>query len=110
YANAYVYVYEYVYGLTSDSCVHLGSSVVSCPPVTGDLPAALRRPPDTLAPVPERFPAAALAYDLLERDLLPRTAGGDAYLIVGIVGPNKPGECALFKRGGGGALLPSGLP
>jgi hypothetical protein len=75
--------------------------------VTGDLPAALRRTRDTLAPVRERFPAAALAYDLLERDLLPRTAGGDAYLIVGIVGPNNSGKSALFNALVGRPLSPS---
>src|SRR5215475_5249492 len=75
-------------------------------PVTADLSAALRRTRDTLAPVRERFPAAALAFDLLERDLLPRSAGGDAYLIVGIVGPNNAGKSALFNALVGRSLSP----
>jgi hypothetical protein len=75
--------------------------------VTADLPAALRRTRDALARVRERFPSAALAYDLLERDLLPRSAGGDAYLIVGIVGPNNAGKSALFNSLVGRKLSPS---
>ena len=75
--------------------------------VTGDFSAALRRTRDALLPVRERFAAAAAAYDLLERDLLPRTAGGDAYLIVGIVGPNNAGKSALFNALVGRALSPS---
>ena len=75
--------------------------------MTADLPAALRRTRDALARVRERFPAAALAHDLLERDLLPRSAGGDAYLIVGIVGPNNAGKSALFNSLVGRTLSPS---
>jgi hypothetical protein len=75
--------------------------------VTGDLSAALRRTRDILLPIRERFPATAMAFDLLERDLLPRTAGGDAYLIVGIVGPNNSGKSALFNALVGRPLSPS---
>ena len=84
-------------------CVHLWFS----PPVTGELPAALRRTRDALLAVRERCPAAALALDLLERDLLPRTAGGDAYLVAGIVGPNNAGKSALFNALVGRPLSPS---
>jgi hypothetical protein len=74
---------------------------------SGDLSAALRRTRDTLVPVRERFPTAALALDLLERDLLPRSAGGDAYLVAGIVGPNNAGKSALFNALVGRTLSPS---
>lgn len=37
------------------------------------------------------------ALDRLERDLLPRTAGGHSHLVVGIVGPNNSGKSALFN-------------
>lgn len=37
------------------------------------------------------------ARDRLERDLLPRTAGDQAYLVAGIVGPNNAGKSALFN-------------
>ena len=33
----------------------------------------------------------------LERDLLPRTAGGHEHLVVGIVGPNNAGKSSLFN-------------
>lgn len=75
--------------------------------MTAPLSAALRRTRDALAPVRERVPAAALAFDLLDRDLLPRTAGGDAYLIAGIVGPNNAGKSALFNALVGRPLSPS---
>jgi hypothetical protein len=75
--------------------------------VTADLSATLRRTRDALAPVRARFPAAAQALDVLERDLLPRTAGGDTYLIVGIVGPNNAGKSALFNSLVGRQISPS---
>jgi len=75
--------------------------------MTGDRSAALRRTRDALVPIRARFPAAALAVDLLERDLLPRSAGGDAYLVAGIVGPNNSGKSALFNALVGRALSPS---
>jgi 50S ribosome-binding GTPase len=75
--------------------------------VTDDLSATLRRTRDALEPVRARFPAAAQAFDVLERDLLPRTAGGDAYLIVGIVGPNNAGKSALFNSLAGRQISPS---
>jgi 50S ribosome-binding GTPase len=74
---------------------------------TGDLPAALRRVRDALTPARQRLPAAAAALDLLERDLLPRSAGADAYLVVGIVGPNNSGKSALFNALVGRTLSPS---
>jgi len=72
-----------------------------------DLSAALRRTRDALIPVRDRVPDAALALDLLERDLLPRTAGGDAYLVAGIVGPNNAGKSALFNALVGRPISPS---
>ncbi|MBX3028282.1 50S ribosome-binding GTPase [bacterium] len=72
-----------------------------------DRSATLRRARDLLAPRRERLPAAARAVDLLERDLLPRSAGGDAYLVVGIVGPNNAGKSALFNALVGRSLSPS---
>ncbi len=38
----------------------------------------------------------------LERDLLPRTAGGHQHLVVGIVGPNNAGKSSLFNALVGG--------
>jgi len=75
--------------------------------VSGDLSAALRRAREALAPARERTPAADRALDLLERDLLPRSAGGDAYLVAGIVGPNNAGKSALFNALVGRTLSPS---
>ncbi len=67
----------------------------------------LRRAREALAPVGERLPEAAAALDLLERDLLPRSAGGDVYLVAGIVGPNNAGKSALFNALVGRPLSPS---
>lgn len=67
----------------------------------------LRRAREALLPVGERLPEAAAAVDLLERDLLPRSAGGDAYLVAGIVGPNNAGKSALFNALIGRTLSPS---
>lgn len=72
-----------------------------------DRSATLRRVRDLLRPLRERLPAAAQALDVLERDLLPRSAGGDAYLVVGIVGPNNAGKSALFNALAGRVLSPS---
>ncbi|MEM8713109.1 MAG: hypothetical protein AAGG01_19345, partial [Planctomycetota bacterium] len=49
--------------------------------------------------------------DLLERDLLPRTAGGHDHLVAGIVGPNNAGKSALFNAlvAGQGAGAPPTL-
>lgn len=69
--------------------------------------AALRSLHDALAGLPTRIPAAARALDLLQRDLLPRTAGGDTYLVTGIVGPNNAGKSALFNGLVGRHLSPS---
>lgn len=43
----------------------------------------------------------------LTRDLLPRTAGGQGHLVVGIVGPNNAGKSALFNSLTGRLLSPS---
>ena len=72
-----------------------------------DLSNALRRTREVLSAARERLPDAALVLDLLERDLLPRTAGGDVYLVAGIVGPNNSGKSALFNALVGRALSPS---
>jgi hypothetical protein len=50
---------------------------------------------------------ATHARDLLQRDLLPRTAGEDPYLVVGIVGPSNAGKSALFNYLSGDTLSPS---
>ena len=55
----------------------------------------------------ERLEAARRALDLLDRDLLPRSAGGDTYLVCGIVGPNNAGKSALFNSLLGRDLSPS---
>ncbi len=52
-------------------------------------------------------PAAERALDRLKRDLLPRTAGGDQSLVVGIVGPNNAGKSALFNALTGADNSPS---
>jgi len=67
----------------------------------------LRELHGVLAPLRGRHPAAGRALDLLERDLLPRSAGGDASLVVGIVGPNNAGKSALFNALTGRRLSPS---
>ena len=77
------------------------------PASSTDRAALLRRVRDALAPVAERVPAAAAGIDLLDRDLLPRSAGGDAYLVAGIVGPNNAGKSALFNALVGRLLSPS---
>ncbi len=46
----------------------------------------------------------ASALDRLDRDLLPRTAGGHEHLVAGIVGPNNAGKSALFNSLVAGAL------
>ncbi len=74
---------------------------------TGRLAAVLRRVRAQLEPLRGRGDAVAAALDLLERDLLPRSAGGDAYLVAGIVGPNNAGKSALFNALVGRPLSPS---
>ncbi|MDX2168532.1 MAG: GTPase, partial [Deltaproteobacteria bacterium] len=74
---------------------------------TSDRTALLRQVRQALAPVAGRVPAAAAGIDLLDRDLLPRSAGGDAYLVAGIVGPNNAGKSALFNALVGRLLSPS---
>ncbi len=72
-----------------------------------DLAARLRAVRQTVAALVERSPAAARAADRLDRDLLPRTAGGADCLVVGIVGPNNAGKSALFNGLVGRTLSPS---
>jgi 50S ribosome-binding GTPase len=67
----------------------------------------LRTMHSLLGSLRERHAAAARAVDLLERDLLPRSAGGEASLVVGIVGPNNAGKSALFNALVGRPLSPS---
>ncbi len=55
----------------------------------------------------DRCEPAKAALDLLERDLLPRSAGGDTYLVAGIVGPNNAGKSALFNALVGRDFSPS---
>jgi 50S ribosome-binding GTPase len=77
------------------------------------LPGRLRELRRTLEPwvLPkERGAAAQLArvvVERLDRDLLPRTAGGTAHLVVGIVGPNNAGKSALFNALAGETISPS---
>jgi len=75
--------------------------------VTAGLSELLRRGRELLAPLRAREGAAARALDRLERDLLPRAAGGTPYLVVGIVGPNNAGKSALFNALVGERLSPS---
>ena len=81
-----------------------------------DLPDRLRTLRDLLGRVAADGGAAAglevsrraeEAAERLDRDLLPRTAGGHTHLVVGIVGPNNAGKSALFNALVGAALSPS---
>jgi len=75
--------------------------------VSRDPSATFREIQSTLEPLRLRSDAARAALDLLERDLLPRSAGADTYLVVGIVGPNNAGKSALFNSLVGRDLSPS---
>ncbi len=75
--------------------------------MTTDFPSTFREVRAALEPLRDRDDDAAAALDLLERDLLPRSAGGDTYLVVGIVGPNNAGKSALFNALVGRDLSPS---
>ena len=77
--------------------------------MTTDLSERLRTLSAELADLTEggEWPALERARDRLARDLLPRTAGGDASVVVGIVGPNNAGKSALFNALAGGAHSPS---
>ena len=79
----------------------------TAPPAPTGLGAKLQRARDLLQPLGERNAAARRALDLLERDLLPRSAGGDTYLVCGIVGPNNAGKSALFNALVGRDISPS---
>jgi len=71
------------------------------------LAASLARARQLLGPIESRLASARRALDQLERDLLPRNAGGDVYLVAGIVGPNNAGKSALFNALVGRDLSPS---
>jgi hypothetical protein len=67
-------------------------------------PAELRTLRERLAELAESIPVQraageglARALDRLDRDLLPRTAGGHEHLVAGVVGPNNAGKSALFN-------------
>lgn len=75
-----------------------------------DYSARLRRVAAQLAELSDlssQIPAVERARDRLQRDLLPRTAGGDQSVVVGIVGPNNAGKSALFNALTGGEHSPS---
>jgi hypothetical protein len=76
-------------------------------PLDPGLPEKLRRLCDLVRPIRARLRSAEDVADLLERDLLPRTAGGDVCLVCGIVGPNNAGKSALFNAMLGRELSPS---
>jgi len=59
------------------------------------------------AQLADRIDTAGHAVELLERDLLPRSAAGAPYLVCGIVGPNNAGKSALFNALVGRDLSPS---
>ena len=83
--------------------------------MNSNLPSTYRALSETLAALahegagltPGIRAAAAAARERLERDLLPRTAGGNDYLVVGIVGPNGAGKSLLFNSLVGRKLSPS---
>jgi len=80
---------------------------MSTAPEAAGLAAKLARARDLLQPLAERVEPARRALDLLERDLLPRSAGGDSVLVCGIVGPNNAGKSALFNALVGRDVSPS---
>ena len=75
--------------------------------MTTELSSTFREIRDALEPLRDRSESARGALDLLERDLLPRSAGGDNYAVVGIVGPNNAGKSALFNSLVGRDFSPS---
>ncbi len=88
-------------------CGENAATPVCCSVVTTDYSSTFREVLAALEPLRDRNQDAAAALDLLERDLLPRSAGGDTYLVVGIVGPNNAGKSALFNALTGRNLSPS---
>ena len=75
--------------------------------MTTELSSTFREIRDALEPLRDRSESARGALDLLDRDLLPRSAGGDTYAVVGIVGPNNAGKSALFNSLVGRDFSPS---
>ena len=74
------------------------------------LPQTFRALADLLGELAELVPqdgALGAARARLERDLLPRTAGGASFLVAGIVGPNNIGKSLLFNSLVGVSLSPS---
>lgn len=71
------------------------------------LAADLRAARAAVWPLVDRFERAQRIVDLLDRDLLPRCAEGEPYLVCGIVGPNNAGKSALFNALAGRDLSPS---
>lgn len=78
-----------------------------------DLPSTFRALGAALAQLESSATSAGIrakaraARERLERDLLPRTAGGHDHLVVGIVGPNNAGKSLLFNSLVGRNLSPS---
>ena len=72
-----------------------------------DLAERLRAGRELLARLAPHHGAAERAVARLDRDLLPRTAGGADGLVAGIVGPNNAGKSALFNGLVGRSLSPS---
>lgn len=75
-------------------------------PDPGGLPELLRTLHAVLAPH-GGVEAVGPVLERLDRDLLPRTAGGASHLVVGIVGPNNAGKSALFNALVGRRVSPS---
>lgn len=74
------------------------------------LPQTFRELAALLSELRDLVPAAealSSALERLERDLLPRTAGGASFLVAGIVGPNNIGKSLLFNSLVGAQLSPS---
>jgi hypothetical protein len=75
--------------------------------MSADLPIRLRELRSLLEPLPPQAPRLQAAARRLDRDLLPRTAGSSAPLVVGVVGPNNAGKSTLFNALVGRAVSPA---
>tara|TARA_R110002073_G_scaffold6084_10_gene36918 strand:+ start:1881 stop:3653 length:1773 start_codon:yes stop_codon:yes gene_type:complete len=75
--------------------------------MSADLPLRLRELRGLLDPLPARVPGLEAAARRLDRDLLPRTAGSTAALVVGVVGPNNAGKSTLFNALVGRPISPA---